>query len=463
MAHLHPRKALKVGNYFLMENGVIGRGSSGEVRAGEHCETCEPVAIKVLEKAWIHRNRMGAAVTREVGLMAGLRHPNVVKLVEVMNSKTHVYVVLERVEGKELYDEIVSKERLTEEAAGNYFTQLVRGLSYLHAMGVSHRDIKPENLLVSMDGSLKIIDFGLSASLGPVGDAAVAAAAGGSSCGGSGGSSGVSGGENSSSGSDSGEFSSPGSDLSGRKGDPEAARSHRRLRTVCGTPFYTAPEVFRGGGGRGGTGYDGRAADVWSAGVVLFTMLAGRLPFEGTDVHDTLRIIDSCRPKYPASFSPDARALVDGMLARDAAKRLTLAEVAAHPWFRRHDRPDSLAKQDQVRPPSPVPPPTARPSPPASEADWDGSPWATAGDAEAAAAAAGRTPWASPAGTAVAGRENAVPAKPAAASAGDRGSGKGVTATAAAMLAAAAADIRNASLNRKVIRPQSWAPPVVTA
>lgn len=159
---------------------------------------------------------------------------------QVLASKTHVYMVLELVTGGELFDRIVASGRLEEAAARIYFQQLVDGVAYCHERGVCHRDLKPENLLLDAAGRLKISDFGLSCL-------------------------------------------------------PEAkGRSMAALRTTCGTPNYVAPEVLRG------EGYDGRAADVWSVGCILYVLVAGSLPFDEPQLCALFAAINSAKFKARA-------------------------------------------------------------------------------------------------------------------------------------------------------------------
>ncbi|CAN0041916.1 unnamed protein product, partial [Discosporangium mesarthrocarpum] len=105
--------------------------------------------------------------------------------------------------------------------------------------------------------------------------------------------------------------------------------SHRRQSTVCGTPYYTAPEVF----GSGSSGYDGRGADVWSAGIVLYAMLAGKLPFEGADTGATLDLIEGKEVTYPSHFSGSAKDLLRGLLQKTPETRTSLFNIMTHPWM----------------------------------------------------------------------------------------------------------------------------------
>ena len=172
-----------------------------------------------------------------------VHHKSIVKLMEVLASRTKIFIVIELVTGGELFDKIVSAGRLDEDKARLYFRQLVDGVEYCHSKGVCHRDLKPENLLLDENGMLKISDFGLSALYD--GDA-----------------------------------------------DGNSSRS-QLLHTTCGTPNYVAPEVLAD------KGYDGRTADVWSCGVILYVLLAGFLPFDEPTMTALFRKIQSADFECP--------------------------------------------------------------------------------------------------------------------------------------------------------------------
>ena len=206
-----------------------------------------------------------------------VHHKSIVKLMEVLASRTKIFIVIELVTGGELFDKIVSAGRLDEDKARFYFRQLVDGVEYCHKKGVCHRDLKPENLLLDENGMLKISDFGLSALY---------------------------------------------------DGDADGNNSRSQLlHTTCGTPNYVAPEVLAD------KGYDGRTADVWSCGVILYVLLAGFLPFDEPTMTALFRKIQNADFQYPSWFTPGVKDLLGKILVADAAARITLATVKGDPWF----------------------------------------------------------------------------------------------------------------------------------
>lgn len=264
----------RVGDYMLFE--TLGRGAFGVVRYGVHAPTGVSVAVKVMEKTSIRESDMSMNVRREVAIMKALHHRNVVGLHAVLSSSRSIYVVLDLVDGGELFDEIATAgtNGLPESAARNYFRQLLTGLQYCHARGVVHRDLKPENLLIEKrTGVLRITDFGLSAIKG-------------------------------------------------------ANSTSELLRTLAGTPNYLPPEAITSAD----DGYDGEKLDAWACGIILFALLAGYLPFDEDNLHDLFLAIKTGRIEYPPTFPPSAVRLVSHLLEPDPEKRWSVAEALADPW-----------------------------------------------------------------------------------------------------------------------------------
>lgn len=266
----------KVGKYELFR--TLGEGTFGKVKYAVNTETSEPVAIKVLDKEKIQKQNMGPQIKKEISIMKIVRHKYVVGMKEVLASRTKIFIVLELVTGGELFDKIVSEGKFSEEMARFYCRQLVEGVEYCHNLGVCHRDLKPENLLLDEQGNLKISDFGLSALY--VGDS-----------------------------------------------DGDGATRTELLHTTCGTPNYVAPEVLAD------KGYEGKKADVWSIGVILYVLLAGFLPFDESTIVALFAKIQAADFTYPKWFSPSVRSLLDAIIIADPKARLTLAQVRESPWL----------------------------------------------------------------------------------------------------------------------------------
>ncbi|CAK4677552.1 unnamed protein product [Aphanomyces euteiches] len=262
----------KVGKYEIGK--TLGEGTFGKVKYAVNTETEERVAIKVLDKDKIQKQNMGAQIKKEISIMKMVSHRHVVVLKEVLASRTKIFIVLELITGGELFDKIVSEGRFNEETARFYFRQLVNGVEYCHSQGVCHRDLKPENLLLDENGDLKISDFGLSALY-------------------------------------------------------EGADGSRAslLHTTCGTPNYVAPEVLAD------KGYDGRAADVWSIGVILYVLLAGFLPFDEPTMSALFRKIQKAEFSYPSWFTPRVKTLLNKILVPDPEARASLADIQQDEWY----------------------------------------------------------------------------------------------------------------------------------
>lgn len=219
--------------------------------------------------------------------MKRIKHPNVVRLYEVMGSKTKIYIVLEYVTGGELFDKIVHHGRMTEDEARRYFQQLVNAVDYCHSRGVFHRDLKPENLLLDAGGNLKVSDFGLSALSQQVQDDGL-------------------------------------------------------LHTACGTPNYVAPEVLDD------SGYDGATADLWSCGVILFVLLAGYLPFDDSNLANLYKKISAAEFTCPPWMSFPAKKLITRILDPNPTTRITVSEILDDEWFKVNYKPPVFDDKDDT-------------------------------------------------------------------------------------------------------------------
>uniref|UniRef100_M4A8S8 Serine/threonine-protein kinase BRSK2-like n=1 Tax=Xiphophorus maculatus TaxID=8083 RepID=M4A8S8_XIPMA len=208
-------------------------------------------------------------VEREIAILKLIEHPHVLKLYDVYENNKYLYLVLEHVSGGELFDYLVKKGRLTPKEARKFFRQIISALDFCHSHSICHRDLKPENLLLDEKNNIRIADFGM-ASL----------QVGGS-----------------------------------------------LLETSCGSPHYACPEVIRG------ERYDGRRADVWSCGVILFALLVGALPFDHDNLRQLLEKVKSGVFHMPHFIPPDCQALLKGMIEVNPDKRLTLEAIQKHNWY----------------------------------------------------------------------------------------------------------------------------------
>ncbi|KAF3449976.1 hypothetical protein FNV43_RR06055 [Rhamnella rubrinervis] len=273
----------RVGKYEL--GRTLGEGNFAKVKFARNSETNEHVAIKILDKEKLLKHKMIGQIKREISTMKLIRHPNVIRMYEVMASKTKIYIVLEFVTGGELFDKIASKGRLKEDEARKYFQQLICAVDYCHSRGVFHRDLKPENLLLDVNGTLKVSDFGLSAL-------------------------------------------------------PQQVREDGLLHTTCGTPNYVAPEVINN------KGYDGAKADLWSCGVILFVLMAGYLPFEESSLMALYKKIFKADFSCPPWFSTSAKKLIKRILDPNPETRITIAEVIENEWFKKGYKPPRFEQAD---------------------------------------------------------------------------------------------------------------------
>lgn len=171
--------------------------------------------------------------------------------------------------GGELFDYIVSKQRVDEKEACSFFQDIISGVEYISRLNIVHRDLKPENLLLDYDNSIKIVDFGLS----------------------------------------------------------NTYKNGELLKTACGSPCYAAPEMIAG------KKYNGTQVDIWSCGVILFALICGYLPFEDPNTSNLYKKILSADYKIPSFISKDGKDLIDKILETDPEKRYTIEQIRKHPWF----------------------------------------------------------------------------------------------------------------------------------
>ncbi|XP_028894912.1 serine/threonine-protein kinase MARK2 isoform X4 [Zeugodacus cucurbitae] len=228
---------------------------------------------------------------REVRIMKMLDHPNIVKLFQVIETEKTLYLVMEYASGGEVFDYLVLHGRMKEKEARVKFRQIVSAVQYCHQKRIIHRDLKAENLLLDSELNIKIADFGFS-----------------------------------------NEFT-PGS----------------KLDTFCGSPPYAAPELFQG------KKYDGPEVDVWSLGVILYTLVSGSLPFDGSTLRELRERVLRGKYRIPFYMSTDCENLLRKFLVLNPAKRASLETIMSDKWMNMGFEDDELKpyiepKQDLADP-----------------------------------------------------------------------------------------------------------------
>lgn len=259
----------KIAGLYDLED-TLGRGHFAVVKLARHVFTGEKVAVKVIDKNKLDEVSR-AHLFQEVRCMKLVQHPNVVRLYEVIDTQTKLYLILELGDGGDLYDYIMRHEKgLDEEMARKYFRQIVHAISYCHKLHVVHRDLKPENVVFFEKlGMVKLTDFGFSNKFCP----------------------------------------------------------GQKLETSCGSLAYSAPEILLG------DSYDAPAVDVWSLGVILYMLVCGHAPFQEANDSETLTMIMDCKYTIPSNISKECKRLIARMLIRDPEERASLEEIAQDPWL----------------------------------------------------------------------------------------------------------------------------------
>jgi 5'-AMP-activated protein kinase catalytic alpha subunit len=201
---------------------VMGKGAFGKVNLAIHRLSEKFVALKSINKTFLSEEASKRKVMQEFNILRRTRHMNIVRLYESFETASHIVFVMEVCGAGDLLTYVRRRRKLKEDVAKHVFKQIIEGLKYCHSKNILHRDIKLDNILLTSEGDVKICDFGVSKLVKP------------------------------------GEV----------------------MTEQCGTPAYIAPEVFEN------KGYEGYASDVWSAGVVLYAMLYGTVPFKASNMTD---------------------------------------------------------------------------------------------------------------------------------------------------------------------------------
>ncbi|XP_075765647.1 serine/threonine-protein kinase SIK3 isoform X2 [Pelodiscus sinensis] len=209
-------------------------------------------------------------IFREVQIMKMLCHPHIIRLYQVMETERMIYLVTEYASGGEIFDHLVAHGRMAEKEARRKFKQIVAAVHFCHCCNIVHRDLKAENLLLDANLNIKIADFGFS------------------------------------------NIFTPG----------------QLLKTWCGSPPYAAPELFEG------KEYDGPKVDIWSLGVVLYVLVCGALPFDGSTLQNLRARVLSGKFRIPFFMSTECEHLIRHMLVLDPSKRLSMEQICKHKWMK---------------------------------------------------------------------------------------------------------------------------------
>ncbi|XP_059472424.1 uncharacterized protein LOC132194870 isoform X2 [Neocloeon triangulifer] len=268
----------------------LGQGTYGKVQLGINKETGQEVAIKTIKKAKIETEADLVRIRREIQIMSSVRHPNIIHIYEVFENREKMVLVMEYAAGGELYDYLSERKVLNEVEARRIFRQIATATYYCHKHKICHRDLKLENILLDELGNAKIADFGLS----------------------------------------------------------NVFDNKRLLSTFCGSPLYASPEIVKG------TPYHGPEVDCWSLGVLLYTLVYGAMPFDGSNFKKLVKQIsqgDYFEPKKPSPASP----LIRDMLTVTPRKRADVEKICNHWWVNEGynenclEIAENLANQTPVR------------------------------------------------------------------------------------------------------------------
>ncbi|OQV26244.1 Calcium/calmodulin-dependent protein kinase kinase [Hypsibius exemplaris] len=287
-------------NQYKLMDKTIGEGTTSIVKLAINRADNNRYAMKILSKTKLMKRAMlykkasspSQDPYREIAILRKLNHPNIVKLVDVLDDpeEDELYMVFELMEGGKVLD-IPTRSPLSEKLARQYFRDILSGVEYLHLNRIIHRDLKPDNMLLDDDDTVKIADFGLS-----------------------------------------GEF----------------VGADDQMATPNGTPAFTAPECLD----PDKTNYSGQAIDMWSLGVTLFAMLYGDVPFKDENVYrlyERVRNDEVAFPAYP-EVSAECKDLINKLLDKNPARRLSMLGAFSHAWVSSHGKDPLTTRRGSLVP-----------------------------------------------------------------------------------------------------------------
>jgi len=267
----------RVGCYEL--DRTIGKGNFATVKLASHIYTKIKVAIKIINKRNLGVNLQ--KTYREIEVLKKVRHPNIIRLYQVMLSEKSIYLVTDYAPGGEVYDHLLAHGRLTETKARVWFKQICLAVLYLHTNNIVHRDLKVENVLLDANGNCKLADFGFS----------------------------------------------------------NFQPKDKNLETFCGSPPYAAPELFHG------KYYYGPPVDIWSLGVILYVLTCGGLPFDGATLEVLKKGVLNGSFNIPFFMTHECEDLIRKMLKMVPSDRLSIRQVCKHKWMTKEGPDPEFYKQ----------------------------------------------------------------------------------------------------------------------
>ncbi|XP_037340772.2 serine/threonine-protein kinase NIM1 [Pungitius pungitius] len=271
---------------FYKVRGEIGCGTFSRVKLGFHALTKDKVALKILDKTRLD-SQAHRLLYKEISNMECLHHPNVVRLFEVVETPSRLYLVLEYAGGGDLHSRIAAEGKLSDNASKIIFSQILSAIKYMHDINVIHRDLKAENVLLTGSGCVKVADFGFST---------------------------------------------------------QVSNRSVALDTFCGSPPYAAPELFRD------ECYLGAPVDVWAMGVLLFFMVTGTMPFRADTMGKLRRCVIECAYTVPPWVPGPCQRLIKGILKGDPAERHAVDQMLGCDWLLPVQFPWTLATPELSRP-----------------------------------------------------------------------------------------------------------------
>jgi BR serine/threonine kinase len=267
-----------VGSYIL--DKTLGVGATGKVKLAHHSRNGEKVGVKIIRKdLFYEKPSLKIKVHREISVMKLMFHPHIIKIFDVLEDSTYLFLIIEYASHGELFNYLVKKRRIQNREALRFFQQIISGLEYCHRHRICHRDLKLENILLDNIQNIKIADFGMAS------------------------------------------LSIP----------------NTMLKTFCGSPHYASPEIVSN------EPYNGMKADIWSCGVILYALLTGKLPFdeENDNIRRLFNKIRFESPKIPKTIPPDCKELIKLILVIDPDKRATIEKIKINKWYKSSPLPET--------------------------------------------------------------------------------------------------------------------------